>query len=76
MQYLDVALSCQVVNFSGPRRAYNFSQATAVGHVSIVQNHFALLVGLWVCVEVSNAPCVEGAGSANNSMHLVPLLEQ
>jgi hypothetical protein len=76
MQNLDVALRCQIVNFSGPCNADYFSQATAVCHISIVQNHFALLVGLWVSVKVSNAPCIEGAGSADDSMHLIAFLEQ
>lgn len=75
-RHLNVTLCGKIIYLVRFDCADDFDQATTVGHVAIVEFHFALFVRFGVGVQVLDPDCIEGARPANDPIHFVPFAEQ
>ena len=51
-------------------------QAVAINEVTVVENHPPLAVAFRILIQVLNPPCIVGATSPDDSVHLVTFLNQ
>ena len=75
MSDLDVALSAEVVDFRGLDLADDVNEAGGVSEIPVVQGHLGTAL-MFVVVEMLNPGSVEGAGTADDAVHIVTLGQQ
>ena len=65
-----MGLCAEVVYFPRLDSADDLDQACPINEISIVKDHFALSVVVWIVIQMGNSTSIERGATANDSMHL------